>query len=219
MSQEKFPTNQSKKIFLAGNAGKIELITKSVDTQDKLANHYFVMCHPHPLYGGTMHNKVVTTCTKTMSDMGFNTVRFNYRGVENSEGEYAFGKGEAEDLTVVLDWINAINPDAKILLGGFSFGCFVAYQVVNDFPNIERLLTIAPSVEHGDFNSCNEPKVPWHIIHGTEDEIVPIKKVEAWIAKLTCQPTCRKIADASHFFHGKLIDLRDELRDTYSCFK
>src|SRR5436189_4416294 len=96
---------------------------------NSLSSMIGVVCHPHPLYQGTMHNKVVTTIAKAWQEMGMSTLRFNFRGVGLSEGEYGHGEGEQEDLKAVLNWILEQFPNAKICLGGFSFGAFIAAKV------------------------------------------------------------------------------------------
>lgn len=169
-----------------------------------------VICHPHPLYGGTMNNKVVTTVFRAFQSCGLNAVRFNYRGVGNSTGEYGKGIGESADCLAVVNWVKTQRPNDAIVLAGFSFGAYVATRVATEVP-ASLLITVAPPVHHFDFNNMIMPVCPWYVIQGDQDEVVPPKEVYAWVKQLSPSPNLIILPDASHFFHGRLLELRDKV--------
>lgn len=194
-------------IAINGPAGPLEAaLTTSNSTPIKYIG---IVCHPHPLHGGTMNNKVVHTLVKTFRDLGMTTIRFNYRGVGNSAGSYDNGLGETDDVLAVIEYAKQNFPDYKICLAGFSFGAYVSLCVATQTP-LHLLISIAPPVTNYEVNDLI-PSCPWIVVHGDKDELFEINAVIDWIAKLTPQPEFIRIADASHFFHGKLIELRNVL--------
>lgn len=207
----KYPkTSDEKAIFIEGDSGPLEAL---LHIPEQPFTHIGVVCHPHPLYGGTMHNKVVHTAIKAFQEQGLATVRFNFRGIGQSAGSYGAGEGEADDLKSVLAWAQKNYPTNNFWLAGFSFGSYVAMNVgVNsDFP-IEQLIMIAPPVEN--FPAIKElklPTCPWVIVQGDADEIVDPKCVFQWVHSLTPPPTLITMPGAGHFFHGQLGDLRKRL--------
>jgi len=170
-----------------------------------------IICHPHPLFGGSLNNKVVTTLHKTFSELGISTLRFNFRGVGQSEGQYDSGMGELADLQAVIDWAKKKRPDALLWLAGFSFGAFIAFQAAALNP-CQQVILIAPPVQHFDFT--REPVAcPCLIIQGDADEVVPADLIYNWSSELQFAHELYKMAGASHFFHGKLTDLKELLKD------
>lgn len=190
--------------MLAGAIGDLETIT---DIPPE-ATHAVVICHPHPLFGGTMQNKVVHTLAKTFVELGMATVRFNFRGVGKSAGEYDQGIGETDDALAMIKWLQTQLPQAKILLAGFSFGSYVAARAANVFP-AEYLITIAPAVEHFDFTPLQNIHCPWLVVQGEQDEIVPPELVYQWAASRHPSPKVIRLPEVTHFFHGHLLTLRD----------
>lgn len=180
-----------------------------------------VVCHPHPLFQGTMTNKVVTTICKAWQSLGLPTVRFNFRGVGESEGSYGEGVGEQLDLEAILAFFYAIFPNVQFWLAGFSFGSYIALQVASN-PNpfmVKALLSVAPPVQHFAFDRTGLPTCPWVIIQGTEDSLVPYEKVHQWIIPLILEkPDIQFITmgGAEHFFHGRLIELNTIIHDNFS---
>ena len=209
-------------LTLTGPAGALETIT-AFPLNSGTMRAIGVICHPHPLYGGTLTNKVVHAMSRTLNDLGVGTVRFNFRGVGASEGQYAYGVGETEDLIAVIDWVNASYPDHTVWLAGFSFGAYIALLGAQQ-RLVTRLITIAPPVNMFDLSAVAAPDCPWLLIQGDQDEIVPCHDVLTWATKLgavtdlastanlqrTPQVICMQNAD--HFFHGRLNDLREVLR-------
>ena len=191
---------------IAGPAGRIEAVVDHPNRETAAA--MAIICHPHPLYHGTMTNKVVHTLARATVQLGQPAVRFNFRGVGRSEGGYGEGAGEAMDARAVVDWSRARWPDADLWLAGFSFGAFVALSIAADVAP-ERLLTVAPPLHRFDMGALALPRCPWLIIQGEDDELVDAAAVEAWAATLDPAPNLRLLPDTDHFFHGRLTVLRE----------
>ena len=170
-----------------------------------------VVCHPHPLHGGTMENKVVYTLTRLLSSLGGEVVRFNFRGVGKSAGTFAHGVGEKEDLAAAVSWLQTKHPALDSLwLAGFSFGSFVSAISAQEL-KAAQLISIAPAVTRFDFNQHAKPTCPWTIVMGDADEVVEPQAVFDWAKTLPSNAQLLKMAGAGHFFHGRLIELRDVL--------
>lgn len=168
-----------------------------------------IIGHPHSLQGGTMQNKVVTTLARTFKELGIISLRFNFRGVGESQGEYDAGRGESEDMLHLLQICAPHFPQVQWILAGFSFGSYVAYQTaLRITPAV--LISVAPPVNHYSFSGLN-PRVPWIIIQGDQDEIVPVQEVECYVKTQAPQAQFIFFAETGHFFHGKLIQLREAL--------
>lgn len=205
-----FPKTEEQFLITTSSDQQLELLTSPGQETNPIA----IICHPHPLYGGTMTNKVVTTLAKVFSELNYPTIRFNFRGIGKSTGTYGNGIGEIEDLLSVIEWTKKTLPQNKIILAGFSFGGYIAATVATKiFP--EKLILVAPSVEHFDMSLLQIP-CPWILVQGTEDEVVPAEKVFAWAQTQKIQPVLIEIEGATHFFHGRLIEMREKLLD---CLK
>ena len=159
-----------------------------------------VVCHPHPLFGGTMDNKVVQTVARALLALGWTTVRFNYRGVGQSAGSWDDGRGEVDDALAVVAQHRA--PSQPLLLAGFSFGGYVAAEAASRLPEAQRpqrLLLVGPSTEKQQLPLVPENTV---VIHGESDEVVPLSATLAW-----AQPQSLAVIvlpGVGHFFHGQL---------------
>ena len=191
--------------LIAGAAGDIELI---VDLPAAAPGAVAVCCHPHPLFGGTLTNKVIHTVARSFTTQGAVAVRFNFRGVGASQGAHDDGIGETDDLVTVAEWARSRWPDLPLWLGGFSFGSYVALRgAARLAPAL--LVTVAPPVGRWDFSSIAAPTCPWLVVQGSEDELVPAAGVVAWAQAL--QPAVRiaMLDGATHFFHGRLHELQD----------
>ncbi len=186
--------------FIQGPQGNLETLAEGFDAP---FNGVAIVCHPHPLYSGTMHNKVVHYIARTMKKMGLATIRFNFRGVGKSEGEYGESVGETEDLLAVIDWVIEHYPDKPIWLAGFSFGGFVALRGSTQ-RDVKQLVTVAPSVSFFDTSDIKLPDCPWLLIQGKEDETVLHQDVLDWLKDLPIQPKAIYLDGVEHFFHGKL---------------
>lgn len=171
-----------------------------------------VVCHPHPLYGGTMHNKVVTTVFKALLSQGFHAIRFNYRGVGESDGEFADAIGETEDCLAVIHWVQQQTPELPLVLAGFSFGAYVAASAASQLATPpQQLITIAPAVEHAPFDQLPPLVCPWAMLIPEADEVVSAQASHAWLTTRREAIEVVSFPGASHFFHGQLITLRESI--------
>jgi alpha/beta superfamily hydrolase len=204
-----FPAEASS-FALAGPAGKLEVTTDATD-QAEARRGTVVICHPHPLQGGTMHNKVVTKLERSLRESGLDTVRFNFRGVGASEGEFDNGLGEGDDLAAVVAWARRVHPGDALWLAGFSFGSFVTISNAVRL-QADALVSIAPPAGRWDFSSLRTPTCPWLIVQGDEDEIVDPQAVYDWIDSLDAEPVLVRMPETSHFFHRRLMDLRGAVK-------
>ncbi len=208
-----FPEGESH-FLLAGPAGDVDMWTltpQAAETATQAKRSAVgIVCHPHSLHGGSMQNKVVHTVATAFSRMGMKVVRFNFRSVGKSQGEYAEGEGEMDDLRAVVDWVKAVLPSHDIWLAGFSFGAYVSIRVAQS-GGFAQLVSIAPPVGRFDFSDVVRPPCPWLVVQGDADEIVEADKVFAWCEQMPEPPAVWRMPGASHFFHQRLIELRDGL--------
>lgn len=194
--------------LIDGPAGKLEVAILEATENER--NAWGIVCHPHPLYGGTMHNKVVTTLAKTFQGMGVTTIRFNFRGVMRSEGRYDQGNGELDDLLAVIDWVQRERKRTEIWLGGFSFGAFIAAKAATEYP-VNKLVTIAPPVQHFPMGDLPPIRCPWVLVQGDRDDVVPAEDVYRWVESRDPKPIVLRFPEAGHYFHGQLAELRSQI--------
>jgi len=199
----------SQELLIPGAVGNLEIIITRPKT-DTLPTCYAVICHPHPLYGGTMNNKVVYMITSTFNQLGIATLRFNFRGVGKSAGKFDQGDGETEDLRTIVDWLQKEYAPDKLWLAGFSFGSYVALRGHRDV-KAKRLLLVAPPVERFKEAQLQLSDIPTLVIQGSKDEVVSSQAVSEWVTAQIHQPQFIMMPDASHFFHGKLHELREAI--------
>lgn len=202
--------------FTRGNAGIIETII-DLPKQKLHPTTSVVICHPHPLFQGTMNNKVITTIAKAFNNLGIEAIRFNYRGVGQSQGQYANGDGELQDTLSIIENLLHKKPEQKIILAGFSFGGSIAYKAAALCSNkIKLLLTIAPAVVNFPFGECPEPTMPWCLVQGIDDEVVSYEAVgDFFINRTSVDATFIRLNHVGHFFHGQLVKLRKHLEQHY----
>lgn len=191
-------------LILSGPIGPLEAMLES--SADAVAR-VVVVCHPHPLYGGNMHNKVVHTLARAFTERGGAALRFNYRGVGISAGSYDEGIGETQDTLAVLDWVTQRWPGIPVYLAGFSFGGAMAIRAATQ-RRIERLVTVAPAIERLGTDPA-VPDCPWLLIQGTADELLDAAATARWVASLPRPPQLVMLDGVSHFFHGQLTRLKD----------
>lgn len=195
---------------IAGPAGAIEaaLDLPEASPRPLLA----IICHPLPTEGGSMHNKVVTMAARALRESGATTLRFNFRGVGQSDGTFDDGDGELDDLRAVAAWAKSQHPDNVLWLAGFSFGAWISLRAADEL-KAQLLLSIAPPVERSwSFDDITLPACPWLVIQGDDDEIVDAQAVKTWIESLPVPPQLVQMPGAGHFFHRKLIDLRGAVK-------
>lgn len=196
---------QTETFEIDGPAGVLEAV---LDRPTPAAPGIAVVCHPHPQHGGALTNKVAHTLARAFNRVGVPALRFNFRGVGRSEGEYGHGVGEQEDALAAVRHARALHPGEPVYLAGFSFGAAVAAQVAAQVEPA-ALVTVAPSVEHRLGQGFTAPSCPWLIVHGAEDELIPLAVVTAWHEQFAPESRLDVIDGASHFFHGRLTVLAD----------
>ena len=209
-SSTHFPKETHSNILLKGPCGNIEVITTWPEAAALTEVNVAVICHPHPLFQGSMHNKVVSTLAKAYINRGMATIRFNFRGVGKSDGEYGHVKGEIEDAKAILSWLEKVLPQRRLYLAGFSFGSYIAAFCASQ-RQCEHLISIAPPISHMPFSQLPPMQSPWHIIQGTDDEIVDAKALITWDENRQHDEDRHlySMQGAGHFFHGRLIELRE----------
>jgi uncharacterized protein len=201
--------HESRNLFLDGPAGRLEAILWKPAAQPRLAA---LVCHPHPLFGGTMHNKVVYQAAKSLDALGLPVLRFNFRGAGLSGGTHDRGQGEREDVKAALDFLAAEFPGVPLLLAGFSFGCWVGLRVGCEDKRVEKVIGLGTPVNNSDFSylrNCPKRKL---FVHGADDEFGDIRKVEALVESLPGENRLVVVAEANHFFVGKLDQVDEAIR-------
>jgi alpha/beta superfamily hydrolase len=193
-------THDTRNFFFDGPAGRLEAILwkPSSSARPPIAA---VVCHPHPLFGGTMHNKVVYQTAKAL---GIPVLRFNFRGAGLSAGVHDRGLGERDDLRAALDFLASEFPAVPLLLAGFSFGAWVGMRVGCEDPRVSHLIGLGIPVNSTDFSfllQCHKPKL---FVHGSNDEHGAIEKVKALIPTLPGENRLVVVEGVDHFFAGKL---------------
>jgi alpha/beta superfamily hydrolase len=195
------------RIYFNGPDGRIEgMYVKSAIHNAPVA----LILHPHPLHGGDMHNTVVYNAYKVLADNGYTVLRINFRGVGNSDGNFNNGIGEVIDAGTALDWLRQNNPHAQInLILGFSFGAWIAMQLVMRRPEINYFIAISPPVNKYDFSFLSPCPIPGFILQGDSDSIVSAEAVKDLSSKLSKQQShikveCKIINGADHFFRYKM---------------
>lgn len=196
----------SERFEIAGPAGPLEAL---IDTPQVQSPFVAVICHPHPLHGGTMDNKVAHTLARSFFRLGLTAVRFNFRGVGRSGGSHADGIGEREDLLAVANWAKESRPGSELFLAGFSFGAMVALMSLRQLQP-RGLVAVAPPVSRLP-EPFEPPQCPWVIVHGEKDELVPLESVQKWRASNGESASLAVVEGATHFFHGKLNALAEEV--------
>ncbi len=211
--------NKQTQVTIDGTAGKIEaqLEEGKADAPFSASSYVAVICHPHPLYGGTMDNKVVSTLVRIYRELGIITLRFNFRGVGASEGEHDEARGEVDDLCCVSEWLQAKYPQSQLLLAGFSFGSAIV-AAASERISVEHMILIAPPVTRYSYASQGAFACPVTVVLGGQDELVGTNEVLAWLESINCPVELIVIPEASHFFHGQLNNLRERLGAQLNTF-
>ena len=178
-----------------------------------------VVLHPHPLHGGNMNNRVVYTLYNAFADSGFSVLRFNFRGVGRSQGSYDSGAGELSDAAYAFDWLQQVNTTSNLCwIGGYSFGALIAMQLMMRRPEIEGFVSVAPPADSEDFSFLAPCPSSGIIIHGEDDDNVPLESVKKLASKLDSQKNIsigfQSIKGTDHFFKDKI----EELSSTVSTY-
>jgi alpha/beta superfamily hydrolase len=198
----------AERLMLEGPAGALEAqLDFPADVGAPAA--FAVVCHPHPLFGGTLTNKVVHTLARTFTDVGMPSLRFNFRGVGMSAGTHDEGRGEVQDVLAAVRYGHERWPQARLWLAGFSFGAAVAVCASREAMPA-GLVAVAPAVDRLDIAAVM-PTCPWLVLLGDADEVVPPQRMLQWAQGLRPVPVTQVLAGAGHFFHGRLPELRERV--------
>jgi alpha/beta superfamily hydrolase len=208
------PQSQIKSLFLDGPAGRLEAL---LNVGSASPTHAVVVCHPHPMFGGTLHNKVVFHAAKGLHGFGFPVLRFNFRGTGLSQGEHDNGRGEVDDVRAALDWL-AREFSVPLVFCGFSFGAAVGLRAAVDDARVAGLIGLGTPVMPVDDRSydldflrgCTKPKL---FCSGDRDQYGPRSKLEALVASLPEPRQLTLISGADHFFEGRLSEMRTVIEE------
>lgn len=188
--------------MIAGPAGRLEaLLEEPEEGEPRLAA---LVCHPHPQHGGTMHNKVVYRLARGLRRAGAVVLRFNYRGVNLSEGAYDHGTGETEDARICLEWLRSRYPHLPAMIAGFSFGSRIALRIGAQRPDLRKIIAAGFPTSYQDRSYLDPCEVPRTFIHSTNDEFGPKDELSAMVAQLDGPPELIFIEAQDHFFAGGL---------------
>jgi alpha/beta superfamily hydrolase len=211
------PENSAiRSLFLAGPAGRLEALLNAGSPN---ATHVAVVCHPHPLYGGTLHNKVVFHTMKALNSFGFPVLRFNFRGAGLSEGEHASGIGEVDDVRAALDWLER-EFTLPVIFAGFSFGAVVGLRAACPDDRVRTLIALGlPAVRFADrmdnqvydFEFLRESTKPKLFVSGSRDQFAPAGKLEALVNTFADPKKLVRIEAGDHFFEGRLREMREAI--------
>ncbi len=205
MSGSAEPSARLVPLDLTGPAGRIEGLLQ--EREGVPPPVVALVCHPHPLYGGTLHNKVVHRVASVLFARGAAVLRFNFRGVGRSEGTHDRGRGERDDALVALDWLRRRHPAARAWLAGFSFGSWVASRTAAAESAVEQLLMIAPGVHTQTFEEMRSCPVRKLVVQGTADEVCRPENLARVFPTWAEPKQLVEVAGASHFFDRKLGEL------------
>ncbi len=196
----------SERLSIDGPAGRLEgILEVPGQTTPRGA---VIICHPHPVHGGTMQNKVVHTLSRAFVRQEFNALRFNFRGVGESDGEFDDGKGELLDVLSAVNFMRARCSGLPVWLAGFSFGAAMAVRASTE-TDVAGLISIAPAAFRFAATETAQPSCPWLIVHGENDELADINDTIEWVNSMAPGPELCVFPETTHFFHGKLIELRN----------
>jgi alpha/beta superfamily hydrolase len=177
-----------------------------------------VFAHPLPIEGGTMHTKVVFQAAKALTRIGCAVLRFNFRGVGRSAGVWDNGRGEMDDYRAAVDFLSARYPDLEVWAVGFSFGSYIALTSGAGDDRVCALIGIAPPVNRYEFASVKASAKPKFIVHGESDELIPLKAVREFYARLQEPKELVEIDRANHLFEGQASEVGDALEELLADF-
>jgi hypothetical protein len=185
-------------LLLAGPAGKLEALLE--EPEEGAPRFAALVCHPHPQHGGTMHNKVVYRIARGLRKAGAVVLRFNYRGVNLSEGTYDHGIGETEDARTCLEWLRARYAHLPAMIAGFSFGSRIALRIGAQRPDLKKIIAAGFPTVYKDRSYLDPCLVPRTFIHSTNDEFGPVDELRAVVEELDGPPELVFIPSKDHFF-------------------
>ena len=198
----------TEKLMIDGPVGRLEALLDVAADPGPTA--VVVVCHPHPQHGGTMHNKVAHTLARAFVGMRFAALLFNLRGTEGSEGSYDEGIGELADAVAAITWMRTRYPGLPLWVAGFSFGAAIAVRAAVA-EQVDGLVSVAPAIYRFAAGLEGQPQCPWLVVQGDEDELVAVDETIEWVNGLEPGPELLVMPGVEHFFHGKLVALRESV--------
>jgi len=205
-------SNQVLHVNIPTPQGHLEGILKPEDEQ-ALPQYTALVCHPYPLYGGTMHNKVVFKAAQILQALNIPSLRFNFRGVGHSIGTYDEGRGEMDDTRYALEFLSRRYPGVPAIIAGFSFGAYVGLNVAASDDRVQAMIGLGvPARMFGD-NTLQESHKPKLFIHGTADEVAPYDQAQQWFDLVPAPKRMIAVQGADHFFQGRLEEVQAIIAD------
>jgi alpha/beta superfamily hydrolase len=195
--------------FIPGPAGRLEALLE--EPEDQPVREAALVCHPHPRYGGTMHNKVVYRLARALRRTGCVVLRFNYRGVNLSEGDYAHGEGELDDARAALAWLRARYPDVPYTLAGFSFGSRIVLRLGCELSDVRRVIAAGFPTNYGPqtyLQGCTKDKI---FVQSTHDQYGPVAELQKLLEMVEEPKRLILIEATDHYFAGALQELEDSV--------
>jgi uncharacterized protein len=187
--------------------GHLEGILKP-EERGTVPKYAALVCHPHPLGGGTMHNKVVFKVAQTLQKLDMPALRFNFRGVGHSTGTYDEGRGEMEDVRFALEFLSRRYPGLPVILAGFSFGAYVGLRVAVIDDRVQIMIGLGVPARMFDGDTLQGSHKPKLFIHGTEDDIAPYELAKEWFEQVPAPKSMVAVQGADHFFQGHLEEVQ-----------
>lgn len=200
-------SNQVLHVNIPSAQGHLEGILKP-EEEGSVPEYVGVVCHPHSLYGGTMHNKVVFKVAQTLQSLNIPALRFNFRGVGHSTGTYDEGRGEMDDVRYALEFLSRRYPSVPAVISGFSFGSYVGLRVATADDRAQAMIGLGVPARWfaGDtLQGCHKPKL---FIHGTQDEQAPYEQTQSWFEQVPAPKSLVAVQGADHFFQGRLEEVQ-----------
>ena len=201
-------------VDLFSSAGRLEALYRELQDPAGIA----VVCHPLTSGGGTLHNKVVFRAARGLEAANVATLRFNFRGAGASGGKFEGGEGEQEDVTAAIEWARKKHPGKKLFVGGFSFGAWVSSRVACEMAEVDALFFIGTPVNKYDFSIAQASTKPKFIVHGMEDELIPLTLVRQLYATMADPKELVEIDRANHLFDGQAAEVGEALEELLADF-
>jgi uncharacterized protein len=195
-------------VDLFSDAGRLEALYREIQEPAAVA----VICHPHPLGGGTLHNKVVFRAARGLESANVATLRFNFRGVGTSAGKHEEGTGEVGDVLAAIEWVKRHHPGVRIIVGGFSFGSWVATRAACELPDVFAVFLIGTPVNKYDFGYLRHCNKPMLFLHGSQDEHGDVAKLDKIVGAVRDAESVI-VAGADHFFTKQIEAVEETMRN------
>ena len=192
--------SESRKLWIPGPVGKLEASVRMAESPKAAV----VIAHPHPQHGGTMHNSVIFHCDRELNRDGWTTLRFNFRGVEESEGTFDEGRGEVDDLAAAATWLRGIVPDRPLYIVGFSFGALCSIRLGVTAANVAGVVAIGMATRQYGYEDAGRLGKPFAVVQGGKDELADLDSVRKIVE--AAQGTLHVIPETGHLFQGRARD-------------